>query len=88
MARRFIAGTGQLLLALIGFGLVIAWFVAVMARIYQQIDGEVPTSSGGWLGIAGAMIFAASWIWSLVTSLSLLREARENEQVSAAGEKD
>ena len=80
MARRYVAGSGQLLLALLGFGLVVAWFVSVMSRLYQQAEGESSTSSAAWLGEAGALVFAASWLWSLVTSLSLLREARENEQ--------
>jgi hypothetical protein len=85
MARRFIAGTGQLVLAVLGFVLIVAWFVTVMAGIYQQFNGDVQTSSAGWLGMAGAVVFAASWLWSLVTSLSLLRQARENEQTRTTG---
>jgi hypothetical protein len=80
MARRYIAGAGQLLLALIGFGLVVAWFIAMMLRLYQQVEGDSASGSSAWLGEAGAVTFAASWLWSLVTSLSLMREARENER--------
>jgi hypothetical protein len=80
MARRYVAGAGQLLLALIGFGLVVAWFISVMSRLYQQVEGGSSSGSAGWLGEAGAVAFAASWLWSLVTSLSLLREAREKER--------
>lgn len=83
MARRYVAGSGQLLLSVAGFGFVVAWFVTVMSRLYQQVEGEAPASSGGWLGAVGALLFAAAWLWSLVTSLSLMREARENEQSGA-----
>src|SRR5678810_585571 len=79
MARRYVAGSGQLLLALIGAGLVIAWFVSVMSRVYQQVEGDSLSSSAAWLGEAGAVAFIASWLWSLVTSLSLLRQARAKE---------
>jgi len=80
MARRYVEGTGQLLLALLGFGLFVAWFIALMAKTLREVEepgGSV--HSVAWLGEAGAVIFAVSWIWSLVTSLSLIREAEANE---------
>jgi len=79
MAGRFIAGLGQLALALIGFGLILAWFVALMSQIYRQMNGDSSPQSVAWLGEAGAIVFAASWIWALLTSVSLLQEARANE---------
>jgi hypothetical protein len=79
MGGRHLAGTGQLLLALIGFGLVVAWFISLLTQMYQQIDSDIPPKPVAWLGEAGGLTFAAAWLWSLVTSLSLLREARANE---------
>jgi hypothetical protein len=79
MAGRSLAGAGQLLLALIGFGLVIAWFFAFFVQLYKQVDGDAPSESMAWLGESGAVIFVAAWLWSLLTSISLLREARKNE---------
>lgn len=79
MARRYVAGVGQLLLALIGAGLLIAWFLALMSQIYRQINGDENPKSAAWLGEAGAVFFAAAWVWALFTSLSLLREAQANE---------
>jgi hypothetical protein len=79
MAGRFVVGLGQLLLALAGFGLVVAWFVALITQVYQQIDNGVAPKSYSLLGAAGGSTFLAAWLWSLITSLSLLREARENE---------
>lgn len=79
MAGRWVAGIGQTLLAVIGFCLVVAWFVMVIAQVYRQFNSETPTRSVAWLGEAGALVFVLAWFWSLVTSLSLIREARAKE---------
>ena len=80
MAHRYLAGTGQLLLALIGFGLILAWFVLLMIQIVHQAEEEGGSASSvAWLGELGAVVFAVSWIWALITSLSLLQEAKSNE---------
>lgn len=75
MAGRRIAGTGQLLLALAGFALVTGWFVMNLISLYEQIEGNPQPKSYAWLGEWGALIFAAAWLWSLGTSLALLRQA-------------
>ena len=80
LAGRRVAGTGQLLLALAGFVLVIAWFGLLAFQIYGQLMEGTEPKPVGWLGLAGAGTFAAAWLWSLVTSLSILREARANER--------
>jgi hypothetical protein len=79
MGGRYLAGTAQLLLALAGAGLGIAWFIARMTQVFQQINGDATPNSVAWLGEAGAVLFVAAWVWSLFTSLSLEREARGNE---------
>ncbi len=78
MAGRRLAGIGQLLLAIAGFVMVIAWFVLLALQTYQQLVNDAPPKSVAWLGMAGAVTFIAAWFWSLVTSLSVLREARTN----------
>ena len=78
IARRFWAGTGQLLLALAGFMMIAVWFFEVMFQYYGQISGDVQPHPVGWIGEWGAILFAVSWLWSLVTSISLLREASRN----------
>lgn len=75
MAGRWLAGAGQLLLALAGFVLIMAWFIEEMHQFYGQINGDVPVQPIGNLLMWGAILFALAWIWSLVTSLSLLRQA-------------
>jgi hypothetical protein len=79
MARRFVAGIGQILLAVAGFAMIMGWFVLRMIALYQQINGVTGTKSVAWLGEAGALAFGAAWLWALVTSLSVLREAKMNE---------
>jgi hypothetical protein len=81
MARRVWAGTGQLLLALAGFVLIVVWFFEVMIQYYGQVTGDVPARPVGWIGEIGAILFVASWLWALVTSLSLWRQAKPDEPV-------
>jgi len=80
MAGRLIAGIGQLLLAVTGFAMVVAWFVTVVIQFYSLIGGgNTNPRSVAWLGLAGFGVFVLAWLWALVTSLSLLREASRNE---------
>ena len=78
LAGRWLAGIGQLLLALTGFVMLVGWFGTVMVQLYRQINGDPEPKSAAWLGEAGAILFFAAWLWAGVTSLSLLREAKEN----------
>jgi hypothetical protein len=85
MAGRRVAGIGQLLVAVAGFVMVIGWFVLLAMQIYDELINDAEPKSVAWLGEAGAVTFAAAWLWSLVTSLSVLREARANEDKPPAG---
>lgn len=79
MARRWIAGTGQLLLALAGFVLVVVWFFETMAQVYGEINGDATPHSVAGTGELGALLFAVAWLWSLVTSISLVARAKSEE---------
>ncbi len=81
MARRYVEGIGQLLLSLVGFGLIVTWFVLVMIRLYQQInlDSGPDTGTYGRVGLVGAALFAIAWVWALFTSVSLLRQSLPSE---------
>ena len=82
LGGRRLAGAGQLLLALIGFGLFMWWGGWTMVDYYGLImiggDQREPVSHAVW-GWWGTGLMVVAWGWSWVTSLSLLREARENE---------
>lgn len=80
MGRRFVAGTGQLLLALPGFLLVCGWFGHLFWEYYRlmfhDVDPQVRMAPLLW----GGGLFGLAWLWALATSFSLLREAKRNER--------
>lgn len=74
VARRWLEGIGQLVLSVAGFILVLVWFLRIMIPYYRQMFSDAPAPVGDFKLLAtGAAMFAAAWIWSLVTSLSLTR---------------
>jgi 4a-hydroxytetrahydrobiopterin dehydratase len=75
LGRRWMAGSGQLLLALAGFFLFVVWFVKEMIQYYGQITGNADVHPIGRILAAGFTLFAMAWLWSAITSFSLLREA-------------
>jgi len=75
LARRWVAGTGQLILSVGGFAFVAAWFVELMIQLYGQISGNVAVHPVGWMGLLGTVLFVVAWCWSLATSFSLMRAA-------------
>lgn len=79
MARRWIAGTGQLAVCVAGFIMVVVWFLKIMTQYYGQIEGNVATPPVAWMGETGAILFVAAWLWSLVTSISLLSQSKKDE---------
>ena len=81
LARRYVAGIGQLFVALAGFGLFVAWFVQVMIKFYSLInDSSAEAEMSFRLMKIGVGIFAAAWIWSWFTSISVMREAKRNAE--------
>ena len=79
MAGRWVAGIGQLLVAVAGFVLVIGWFALLTINAYNQAANGAEPRSAAWLGEAGAALFTAAWLWALVTSLQLLRATKQCE---------
>jgi 4a-hydroxytetrahydrobiopterin dehydratase len=78
IARRWVAGIGQVGLSVVGFVLLMVWFYKlVIEQFYGQISGNVTVQPVGYIGLAGAGLFAVAWLWSLGTSLSLMREASQ-----------
>lgn len=91
MGRRWLEGIGQLLLSAVGFSLVMVWFIRVISGYFSQGFSDTPTTHAAGPGMleAGAGLFILAWVWSGVTSFSLLREAsnakRETLESFAAG---
>ena len=82
VARRWVAGSGQLLMALTGFVLMVWWFLKLMIRYYSLMSNSNPkqTPIDYRLAVIGVVIFVASWLWAWITTFSVLREARRNAQ--------
>ena len=81
VGRRWVAGTVQLLLSVAGFILILVWaYKLVIVQFYGQMDEPVTPQPVGKIGFAGAVLFAFAWVWSALTSFSLLREAAAGGQ--------
>lgn len=78
MAGRRAAGSGQLALAVVGFILVIAWLAELFLQTAAEVLEDTPPISHTWLGVTGVLVFLAAWLWALVTSLDLIRQAKTN----------
>ena len=76
LVRRRIAGAAQAMLAGIGAAMSV-WWLVLLARQWTE-DGYFPWDGGDdfRIGIFGALLFAVAWVWSLVTSLIVVRAAR------------
>jgi hypothetical protein len=85
MGGRILAGVGQLILFLIGFVLIGYWFLKTMKGYYSlggSLMGEddIPEKiSYSRFFLAGVLFAGAAWLWSLLTSLSLVRSAKTPE---------
>ena len=82
--KRYAAGTGQLLSAVAGFGLLLFWLVRYFNNAFRTVEELPALPSLAWVGWLGAALFVGSWLWSWVTSLSLLRAAKAAEPASPA----
>ena len=79
MAGRWAAGTGQLLLAVAGFVMMIGWFALVAINTYNLAVNDAEPKPAAWLGEAGGLTFLVSWLWALVTSFQILRSTKGTE---------
>src|SRR5262245_7967831 len=82
VARRWVAGAGQLSMAVTGFVLMVWWFCKLMVRYYSLMNDPNPKQTPIDFKLAGigVGIFILSWLWAWVTTISVLREARRNAQ--------
>ena len=80
MGGRIIAGLGQLVVFLIGFVLIGYWVLKTMKEYYSLMGEDIPVqmSYGKYL-LAGTLFAVAAWLWSLLTSLSIVRNAKTPE---------
>lgn len=80
-AGRTLTGLGEMALAIAGFLLLVAWMFRWMVRISEsEMGGVLPSVPSPWLWRSGVICVVISWIWTAVTCVSLMREARDYEK--------
>ena len=83
MGGRILSGLGQLFLFLIGFAFVGIWFYRTMKSYYSLSDFSDDSASLHPLYLryflAGFLFAAASWLWSLLTSIQMMAQAKTPE---------
>ena len=90
LAGRFVAGSGQLLLAVSGAVLLVIWFLKILMIYYSQWGNQpLPPDSHAAMAWTGLGLFLSGWFWALVSSIGFYREAAaarraEMEQRAAA----
>lgn len=82
-AGRKIAGFGELFIVVVGLFLLGIWFFEWMNRIIHSELGDSlpPVPANGWWQW-GIGLCVVSWVWTIVTGVSLLREAKAQEKLA------
>jgi hypothetical protein len=87
LGRRLVAAAGQLVLSLAGAGISLWWIVSVVG--YWLQNRELPPPGPDLLlALGGLALFGLGWLWSLATSLMLLREAHRRGAAGRGVESD
>jgi hypothetical protein len=82
-AGRIFAGVCQLVTVFAGFFLICAWMLKWIYRIFQaEIGAPLSPQPAGWLWEWGVAGFVISYSWMLITCVSLMRQAKANEDKS------
>ncbi|MBI3880081.1 MAG: hypothetical protein HY301_08440 [Verrucomicrobia bacterium] len=77
---RRVSGALQMAVSLLGAGVALVWFIRLLLELLRAIQGTRAEPSDLWrLAFTGFGLVALAWLWSLVTSLALLREAESEE---------
>ncbi|HEV2320473.1 MAG TPA: hypothetical protein VGV18_12025 [Verrucomicrobiae bacterium] len=80
-AGRVFAGVGELIIVFAGLFLLGKWMFGWMNRVFQsELGNPLPPVPAPWLWKCGAGLVGASCMWTIATCISLMREAKANEQ--------
>jgi len=80
--RKFV-GFGEMLIVFAGLFMLGVWFFEWMNRIVQSeigFDNALPPVPADWTWQSGIGLCVVSWIWTVVTCWSLMRDARTYEE--------
>jgi hypothetical protein len=82
MGGRWLVGIGQVTVAVVGVVVAFVGFARECQDLIRMIHDEPPTGApAARIMLLGTAIFALAWLWALVTSRSLRREAETNERI-------
>jgi hypothetical protein len=77
---RKIAGFGEMLILAVSLFLLGIWFLKWMNRIVQSEFGDMlPPVPPNWLWQWGIGLYVVSLVWTILTGISMIREARAYE---------
>ena len=80
-AGKFFDGLGSMFFALAGLFLLFAWMAKWVLRVWQSsLDEDLSPAPGTGLWESGVVCVVISWIWTAVSCVSLIRNARANEE--------
>lgn len=70
-------GVAQMTLAVAGFVIFMGWFWKLAQGSWESLETGHPASLPPWRGLVlGLSLFGGAWLWSLATSLRILRDLR------------
>ncbi len=79
-AGRIFAGVCQLVTVFAGFFLLLAWMLKWIYRVFQTQVGEaLSPPPADWLWKWGVAGFVVSYTWMLITCVSLMWQAKSDE---------
>jgi 4a-hydroxytetrahydrobiopterin dehydratase len=87
MAGRWVAGSGQFVLCIASCVVLTVWVIKILSQYYNIPSGfstsEILAIPINWKPcVASAVLMVVAWLWSGVTSFSLLRETSVRSRLS------
>jgi hypothetical protein len=80
-AGKVFAGVGEMIIVFAGLFLLGKWMFGWLSGIYDSELGDpLPPPPAAWLWRWGVGLVAASCVWTIVTCISLMREAKAYEK--------
>ncbi len=82
LAGRRWVGSLQMLMAVSGFVVLILWFWDLARQFWEVLQsGDTAVHPDLRQLASGGILFGGAWLWSLWTSISILRQGRRNPPV-------